>query len=96
MSGIYCFKIIKSVCINDYHLELGILTPGVLTLEGVLLENQVLRLIKKKKSMHKSELHNQLVCFPGRALKIALCTFDIWIHAHVWAFTPHQCRFVHM
>jgi hypothetical protein len=46
--------------------------------------------------MHKSELHNQLVCFPGRALKIALCTFDIWIHAHVWAFTPHQCRFVHM
>ena len=54
MSGIYCFKIIKSVCINDYHLELGVLTLGVLTLDGVLLENQLLRLMKQKKSMHKS------------------------------------------
>jgi hypothetical protein len=53
--------VVKSVCIDDYHLELGVLTLGVLTLGGVLLENQVLRLKKQKNQcISHAELHNQL------------------------------------
>ena len=47
---------VKALRINDYHLELGVLTLGVLALDGVLLENQLLRLIKEKKSIFLKKL----------------------------------------
>ena len=42
---------------KDYHLALGVLTLGVLALDDVLLENQLLRLIKQKKSIFFKNLN---------------------------------------